>query len=124
MSSSAENASYHRSNLIKSYEIVNDEYGPYLDYFGSSYSLLFNNSVKRSTPYTLKQKDRLDLLSYTNYGTTSLWWAIAMYNPSIFHPLILTVGQIINIPSKIDIDSFLLSYKSGQVNSSNVTVQI
>ena len=124
MPSGAENPNYHRSSLIKSFSVPGDSFSPYNDFFGSSYSLLFTNTVRRSTPYVVKQKDRLDLISYNYYGNTSLWWAIALYNPSIYHPLILNVGDTINIPSKEDIDAFFLNFKSGEINSTNVTVQV
>lgn len=121
---SAENPNYHRSNLIKSFTVANDSFSPYNDFFGSSYQILFANTVKSSTPYVIKQNDRLDLLSYRNYGTTSLWWAIALYNPSIYHPLILAVGSTINIPAKADLDRFFLQFKAGELNSSNATVEV
>lgn len=124
MPSSAENPNYHRSTLIKSFSIPEDNFSPYNDYFGSSYGTLFNNTIKRSTPYVIKQKDRLDLLSYRYYGTTSLWWAIAMYNSNVYHPMVLTTGDTINIPSKEDIDIFFLNFKSGEINSGNNAVQV
>lgn len=122
--SSAENPNYHRSTLVKSFAVANDDFSPYNDFFGSSYQNLFTNTIKSSTPYVIKQKDRLDLISYRNYGTTSLWWAVAFFNPTIYHPLILTVGSTINIPSKADIDTFFLTFKAGEVNSTNATVEV
>lgn len=124
MPTSAENPNYHRSTLIRSFSIPDDDFSPYNDFFGSSYQALLMNTVKNFTPYVLKQKDRLDLLSFSNYGTTSLWWAIALYNPTIYHPLILNVGDTINIPSKADLDTFFLNFKAGEVNTTNVTVQV
>ena len=124
MPSGAENPNYHRSKLIKSYDIQGDIFGPYNDYFGSSYGVLFTNTIKNSTPYVIRQRDRLDVISFNNYGNTSLWWAIALFNPNIYHPLVLNVGETINIPSKKDIDSFFLSFKSGTVNAAGTTVQV
>ena len=89
MKSSAENPSYHRSTLIKSFTVPESPTVIRNDYFGSSYITLFKNKVNRSNPYIIRQNDRLDLLSQRNYGTTSLWWAIAIFNPNIYHPLIL-----------------------------------
>lgn len=124
MTSGAENPIYHRSKLIKSYDIIGDEYGPYNDYFGSNYANLFRASIKNSTSYTVKQRDRLDQISFIYYGTTSLWWAISLYNDAIIHPLLITPGQSISIPSKTEIDAFLVSYKSSRVNNLNTTVQV
>lgn len=124
MPSGAENPTYHRSTLIKSFTTPDAPETLFNDFFGSSYSILFKNSVRNFSPYIIRQRDRLDQLSYVNYGTTSLWWAIALYNPNIYHPLILNAGDTINIPSKADIDAFLLAFKNGEVNAGNNTVQV
>lgn len=124
MSSGAENPNYHRSTLIKTFSITGDALSPFNDYFGSSYALLFKSNVKNFSPYIIRQRDRLDQISYKYYGTTSLWWAIAIFNESIYHPMLLNVGDTINIPSKIDIDAFLLAFKSGEINSANANVQV
>lgn len=119
MRSTAENPTYHRSSLIKTFSLPEKPTELRNDYFGSSYITLFKNKVNRSNPYTIRQNDRLDLLSQQNYGTTSLWWAIAIFNPNIYHPLILPVGLKINIPTKASIDNFFASFKSGKLNASN-----
>lgn len=125
MRSSAENPNYHRSNLIKTFTVAEDSYTLRNDYFGSSYVTLFKNKVNRSNPYTIRQNDRLDLLSQRNYGTTSLWWAIAIFNPNIYHPLLLSPGLVINIPTKAAIDEFFSAYRAGQLNStSNTNIEV
>lgn len=125
MRSGSENPSYHRSTLIKSFTVPEDPTVFKNDYFGSSYITLFRNKVTRSSPYTIRQRDRLDNLSYQYYGTTSLWWAIAIFNPNIYHPLLLVAGTRINIPTKEAIDSFFAAYKSGLLNAAtNATVEV
>jgi hypothetical protein len=124
MSSSAENPNYHRSALINTFTLPEDPTTPLNDFFGSSYVTLFNHKVKRSTPYIIRQRDRLDLISYRYYGNTSLWWVIAIFNTNIYHPLILNVGDTINIPLKVDVDAFFLANKAGQLNSPNTNIQV
>jgi nucleoid-associated protein YgaU len=110
--SSEENTAYHRSNFIKSFTVAGDAYSPYIDHFGSSYIQLFQTTVKNSKPYVVKQKDSLDMISYRFYGTTSLWWAIALASTDLVHPMLLTPGQQLRIPNKTDIDAFVLQYKN------------
>lgn len=124
--SSEESAVYHRTNFISTYNIADDPYGPYVDYFGSSYVQLFQSIVKNFRSYTIKQRDTLDMISFRFYGTTSLWWAIALASTNIIHPLVLTAGQTLKIPNKADIDSFVLRYKNttNKTSSSSAATKI
>lgn len=123
--SSEESVAYHRSNFIKSFTVANDPYSPYIDHFGSSYIQLYQSIVKNFRTYVVKQKDTLDLLSYRFYGTTSLWWAIALSSTDVIHPMLISPGQTLNIPNKADIDAFVLQYKStSSQTESNTTTQI
>jgi hypothetical protein len=122
--SSAENPSYHRSKLIKSFTVENSKLPTRLDYFGSSYLTLLKSKVTRFNTYILKQGDRLDLLSYKAYQNTSLWWLLFAYNTNLHHPLNLPPGEAIKIPLKEDVDSFLLAYKSGEVNAAAGAVEV
>lgn len=49
-------------------------------------------------PYTCLDRDPLPNISRRMYGTTTLYWVIAMYN-GIIHPLEIQAGQLLKIPS-------------------------
>jgi hypothetical protein len=54
---------------------------------------------------------RPDLISYRYYGTVRFWWIIMLVN-GIDNPLTgITVGDILTIPSKLDIYAFQKKYR-------------
>jgi len=58
--------------------------------------------------YRVRQDDlmRPDLISYYAYGTVKYWWVICLVN-DIFNPLTdLQVGQLLVIPSILDVYEF------------------
>jgi nucleoid-associated protein YgaU len=61
--------------------------------------------VTKPTPYSEYQViegDRLETLSYRNYGASIYWWVIADANPEMMHPEDdLTPGRIIRIPKQV-----------------------
>lgn len=55
----------------------------------------------------LSEEGRLDLISHQEYGTTHLWWVIAM-SSGIIDPLLeVTEGRRLIIPSIVDIEEFV-----------------
>lgn len=51
------------------------------------------------------------LISYRYYGTVRFWWIIMLIN-GIDNPLVdMEVGQILKIPSKLDIYSFQKKFR-------------
>ena len=63
--------------------------------------------------YRVKASDlmRPDMISYMSYGTPHLWWVIMLVN-EIENPLVdLEVGQLLIIPSKLDIADFQKRYR-------------
>jgi hypothetical protein len=76
-------------------------------YDGEKFIPLFNlrklstqltNLQDNSRTYLWKSTDRIDILSYNEYGDSSLWWAIMDANPRYMSPLEIQVGDIISIP--------------------------
>jgi len=54
---------------------------------------------------------RPDIISYRHYGTVRFWWIIMLVN-GIDNPLTdIVVGQILKIPSKLDIYSFQKKFR-------------
>lgn len=54
---------------------------------------------------------RPDLISYRHYGTPHFWWIIMLIN-GIDNPLTgIVAGQILKIPSKLDIYAFQKKYR-------------
>lgn len=54
---------------------------------------------------------RPDMISYKCYGTVNFWWIIMSVN-NIENPLIdLEEGQLLKIPSKLDIDDFQRKFR-------------
>ena len=63
--------------------------------------------------YRVKAPDlmRPDMISNKCYGTVHLWWVIMLVN-EIENPLTdLEVGQLLTIPSKLDIADFQKRYR-------------
>lgn len=56
--------------------------------------------------YIVPQSDenRLDLVAYRYYNDASLWWVIAIAN-KIIDPFVVSVGQVLRIPSVTSIYS-------------------
>lgn len=48
--------------------------------------------------YLWTAHDRLDRLSYANYGDATQWWRIADANPSVMNWARMTPGTLIRIP--------------------------
>ena len=119
MPSSLQNPLYHRSQFTS---VFTDSSGTVsMDFFGSSYYQLFKNTIQNYSLYTVKQKENLDRLSWIYYDTTSLWWAIAMYN-DVIHPMQIRTGMSLKIPARADLDSFVLAFRSATANSNKSTV--
>ena len=117
------NSTYLRSNFIATFQ---DSTGTqYIDYFGSNAYNLFKLYVNAYSIHTVIQKENLDYISYVNYNTTSLWWAIALFN-NIVHPMQVGVGQQLKIPIKSNIDTFVLEFKNSNVSvqGSSSTIQV
>jgi len=63
--------------------------------------------------YRVDESDimRPDMISYKNYGTVRYWWLICYVN-EIEDPLLsITVGQLLRIPSLLDIYDFYKKFK-------------
>jgi len=61
--------------------------------------------------YIIKEGDRWDRLSNTNYGTPYLWWLLASYNKFIDPFTALIVGEKIKIIRPELISNLLLNLK-------------
>ncbi len=48
---------------------------------------------------------RPDLISFRTYGTTKLWWVIALYNDRLSYDEFLS-GDLIAFPSMNDVDGY------------------
>jgi hypothetical protein len=48
--------------------------------------------------YEVKENDRIDLISYTYYRKTDLWWYILDHNPEIKDPTNIPAGTVLRIP--------------------------
>lgn len=73
------------------------------------------NLLSHDTPFTkyTYNSESMTTLSYLNYGTTSLWWLILMFN-GFLHPHDIPSGYELKIPQL----SFILAkIKSKAVNS-------
>jgi len=54
---------------------------------------------------------RPDMISYKHYGTVRFWWILMLVN-GINNPLCdIEVGQILKIPSKLDIYNFQKKFR-------------
>ena len=113
--STLQNPLYHRSQFNTTFVYNNEEL---LDFFGSNYLYLYKNTVKNYSEHTAKQRENLDRLSWLYYDTTSLWWAIALSN-DIIHPMQIKTGATLRIPSKADIDAFVLAYRNSNKESNS-----
>jgi hypothetical protein len=51
------------------------------------------------TTYQIKTGDRIDLLAFTIYGNSILWWVLAVANGMEFLPTDFNVGRVIRVPS-------------------------
>jgi len=79
---------------------------------------LYNSLSEFSTEYPLSYYRvtgidlmRPYLISYRYYGTVRFWWVIMLIN-GIDNPLAdMEVGQILKIPSKLDIYSFQKKFR-------------
>ena len=83
---------------------------------GATGSLYYTNAIYPDVPYQnsdyyviTTMEDRLDLLAYSFYGDSSLWWVIASANAlpgdSIYPP----IGAQLRIPS--DAQGIVSNYK-------------
>lgn len=43
-------------------------------------------------------ENRLDLVSYSNYGTPRYWWVIANIN-NIINPFLVPIGTVLRLPA-------------------------
>jgi len=60
---------------------------------------------------TIIDKKRPDIISFKNYGTVYYWWLICLHN-RLNNPFFdTTIDLVLEIPSLIDIFSFLKDYK-------------
>ena len=55
--------------------------------------------------------NRLDLISYTNYGTPELWWVIGQFNGIVKFSEV-QAGLVLNIPDMAQIESYIQLIKS------------
>lgn len=75
-------------------------------------------SNRSTSSYTVRAEDtnRLDIISYTIYGTVDLWWLIGQFNGIVkFNEV--QPGLVLNVPSIIHIESYIQvirSMKNGQ----------
>jgi nucleoid-associated protein YgaU len=86
-------------------------------YFNISKTLTFDNiqdiPEQYYTLYELTESDTWTGISYTHYGTISLWWLICKFN-GIVNPFIeITPGKVIMIPNKKLVDSILIMLHNG-----------
>jgi hypothetical protein len=58
----------------------------------------FPEDIKNFVTYTWKERDRLDILAYTVFGSSSLWWRIMDFNPELGNGFNIPVGTVIRIP--------------------------
>ena len=97
---------YNRSNFLKTETVDNvDE----KDLTSNSINEL--NLQRPMNFYTIKEKDlrRIDIISQQIYGSISFVWIILKINgiADVFNDL--TVGQVIRLPAKSDIEDMYLS---------------
>lgn len=64
--------------------------------------------IDRTVRVGSNQQGRPALVSYQVYGTVDLWFVILEYNGLIQNEL--TVGRIINLPSRTDVDRILKTW--------------
>ena len=74
----------------------------------SEFSMKYNPTYYRIDATDLM---RPDMISYKCYGVTTFWWIIMSVN-GVDNPLTdLVEGQLLKIPSKLDIDDFQRRYR-------------
>jgi hypothetical protein len=78
------------------------------DYISSNFLSFEFKRPTNSYQVTPSDIQRPDLISYKAYGKTNLWWIIMKYNKieDIWNDL--TIGQILEIPSMLDIDELII----------------
>ena len=101
-------------NLQNSSWLSNEEAVMYPDY-GWTVSLYKKPMPVWASPsdttYTVQDKDRLDLISQTFYGTPNYAPMLYFLNPHVGHPCNIKTGVKITIPSNLKIMN-LISYFS------------
>jgi hypothetical protein len=67
--------------------------------------------------YTLTKDDiqRPDLVSLKIYGDSRYWWILSKYNKIDDWWNDVQVEQVINVPSRVDIDDWLTSVKKAKI---------
>lgn len=98
-------------NRINFYNIETVDTVNELDFMHNSlseFSMQYPSGYYRVTGVDLM---RPFLISYKHYGTVNFWWIIMLVN-GINNPLTdLEVGQILQIPNKLDIYAFQKKYR-------------
>lgn len=91
-----------------------------LDFFDPVFTDLMNNI---SNPYVFEVDGAISLpiVSYRFYGTTSLWWLIAMYN-GLLYPTDVEAGNVLYIP-KIENVEYILEARK-RLNQKTIDVQV
>ena len=79
-----------------------------LDYITSNFSEFVFNRPINTYQVTPSDIQRPDLIAHKVYGKSNLWWIIMKYNKieDIWNDL--SIGQILNIPSILDIDELAI----------------
>jgi hypothetical protein len=80
------------------------------DFQNNFYDRFFE--IKRPLSYyTIQQQDiqRPDMISYKVYGDLNYWWILMKYNNIFDVWNDLVVGEVLNVPSKLDIDDFIIA---------------
>ena len=74
----------------------------------------YKTDVKYYQELIVAEGDRWDLLSYRNYGTTELWWLIAIFNNVVDPFETMQVGQILTIIQPEYLQEVLLALRRAQ----------
>lgn len=83
-------------------------------YYHESWNQKFIDESPEDNFFTVteSEKDRLDLVSYSYYGTSNYWWVIAIAN-EILDPFDVPVGTNLRIPPIVSL------YNEGGILSGN-----
>jgi len=66
---------------------------------------------------TIRDENRLDLISWTYYGNVDLWWIIAVVN-NIFDPINeLNPGDVLRIPSLVSVLESLRKFRKVELET-------
>lgn len=119
---------FPRRNFIPTANITLTDFDfeqiPVLDLVKADYVEIFETNVIGFTEFIITSsfEGRPDLIAYKFYESTDLWWAICIFN-SVINPVFeLTVGKILRIPQKEQLEFLLQSTKPSSQNPRTVDI--